>query len=98
LSLAQANPPIVIPATAVIVRSEGSSVAQVDDANTIRLEKVQLGRDLGKAVEVLAGLNDGARIVTNPTDKLVDGTPVRLAGASLSAAAFGQQPAQLAKH
>src|SRR5882762_9962535 len=36
LSLAQANPPIVVPARAVIIRSEGLQVAEVDDANAIR--------------------------------------------------------------
>jgi len=81
LSLSQANPPIVVPATAVIVRSEGLQVATVDDSDAIRLQKVQVGRDFGKAVEIVSGLNDGARIVTNPTDTLVEGTLVRIAGA-----------------
>jgi RND family efflux transporter MFP subunit len=81
LSLTQANPPIVVPATAVIVRSEGLQVAVVDDADAIRLRKVQVGRDLGRTVEIVSGLSDGARIVTNPTDTLVDGTLVRIAGA-----------------
>src|SRR4029434_9426070 len=66
LSLAQANPPLVVPATAVIVRSDGLQVAAVDNANAIRLQKVQVGRDLGRAVEIVAGLRDGARVVTNP--------------------------------
>ena len=81
LSLAQANPPILVPATAVIVRSEGLQVAVVDDADAIRLQKVQVGRDLGRSVEIVSGLSDGARVVTNPTDTLVEGTPVRIAGA-----------------
>jgi len=80
LSLNQANPPIIVPATAVMVRSEGLQVAEVDNANAIHLQKVQIGRDLGKALEIVSGLQDGARIVTNPTDTLVDGTPVRIAG------------------
>ncbi len=81
LSLAQANPPLIIPATAVMVRSDGLLVAEVDHQNAIRLQKVQVGRDLGKALEVVAGLEDGARIVTNPTDTLVNGEVVRIAGA-----------------
>jgi len=36
LSLAQANPPIVVPAMAVIIRSEGLQVAEVDDAKRPR--------------------------------------------------------------
>ncbi len=87
LTLAQANPPMVVPATAVIIRSEGLQVAEVDNGNAIRLQKVQLGRDLGRSVEILAGLNDGARIVTNPSDTLTEGMPVRVAGATTPTAA-----------
>jgi len=50
------------------------------------LQKIQVGRDLGKAVEIVSGLNDGARIVTHPTDTLVDGTLVRVAGTQTASA------------
>jgi RND family efflux transporter MFP subunit len=96
LSLAQANPPLLVPATAVIVRSDGLQVAEVDPANVIRLQKVQVGRDFGKTMEIVAGLENGARIVTNPTDTLVDGTHVRIAGATAQTASAqpGQQLAR----
>lgn len=87
LALANANPPLMVPATAVITRSEGLQVATVNDADAIKLQKVQIGRDLGRTVEIVAGLNEGARIVTNPTDTLVDGTQVRIAGAAAKTAA-----------
>jgi len=93
LSVAQANPPMVVPATAVIVRSEGLQVATVNAADAIQLQKVQVGRDMGKTVEIVSGLNEGARIVTNPTDTLVDGTQVRIVGPQ-SAPASGKQLAQ----
>src|SRR5258705_6321123 len=95
LTLAQANPPIVVPARAVIIRGEGLQEAEVDGANAHRLRKVQAGRDLGRTVEIVSGLIDGARIVTNPTDTLVDGTPVRISGAPKQNAAPAKQ---LAKH
>jgi RND family efflux transporter MFP subunit len=78
LSLAQANPPIVVPATSLMTRSDGLLVAVVDGADSIRIQKVQVGRDLGRTVEIVSGLNEGARIVTNPTDTLVEGTPVNV--------------------
>ncbi len=90
LTLAQANPPIVVPARAVIIRGEGLQVAEVDDANAIRLQKVQAGRDLGRSVEIVSGLSDGARIVTNPTDTLVEGMPVRIAGTQTASAKANQ--------
>ena len=96
LSLAQANPPIIVPATAVIVRSEGLQIAEVDATNAIRLQKVQVGRDFGRSIEIVAGLADGARIVTNPTDTLVDGTQVRIAGTPQQNAA-AKPAAHLAK-
>ncbi len=90
LTLAQDNPPIVVPARAVIIRGEGLQVAEVDDANAIRLQKVQAGRDLGRTVEIVSGLSDGARIVTNPTDTLVEGMPVRIAGTQTASAKANQ--------
>src|SRR2546426_6871064 len=90
LSLTQANPPIVVPSKAVIIRSEGVQVAEVDDANAIRLQKVQAGRDLGRTVEIVSGLSDGARIVTNPTDTLVEGMLVRIAGTQTASAKANQ--------
>ena len=93
LSIAQANPPMVVPATAVIIRSEGLQVATVNAADAIQLQKVQVGRDLGRTVEIVAGLSEGARIVTNPTDTLVDGTLVRIVGPQPTPAA-GKQLAQ----
>jgi RND family efflux transporter MFP subunit len=93
LSLTQANPPVVIPATAVMSRSDGLQVALVDDHDAIRLQKVRLGRDLGRVVEIVDGLKEGSRIVTNPTDTLVEGTLVRVSEAMATKA----PGAQLAK-
>jgi RND family efflux transporter MFP subunit len=90
LSLAQVDPPLVVPATAVIIRRDGLQIAEVDGGNTIRLQKVQIGRDFGSAMEIVAGLNDGARIVTNPTDTLVDGMEVRVANVQAEKAAGKQ--------
>jgi len=80
----------------VMIRSDGTQVAVVDDTDLIRLQNVQLGRDFGKSIEIVSGLNDGVRIVTNPTDTLVDGTPVRIAGAPKQTAS-GNSTHRLAK-
>jgi RND family efflux transporter MFP subunit len=76
LKLTQGEPPIVVPATSVMIRSEGPLVAMVDSAETVHLQKVQLGRDLGTSIEVVSGLPDNATIVLNPSDTLRDGTQV----------------------
>jgi RND family efflux transporter MFP subunit len=86
LSLSRGNPPLVLPAGAVIVRGNGVQVATVDDTGSIRLRMLQLGRDLGQTVEVVSGVDEGARVVTNPTDTLFDGARVQLAGSQPSTA------------
>ncbi len=76
-NLAPANPPILIPSNDAIIRSDGTLVAIVTPEDTIHLQKVALGRDFGTRIEILDGLPEGARIVENPTDTLVEGQPVR---------------------
>jgi RND family efflux transporter MFP subunit len=93
LSLAQGNPPIVVPATSIITRKDGLQVAVVDDANAIHLQKVQVGRDLGQTIEIVGGLNEGSRVVTNPSDTLTDGTQVKVTGTDSS----NKVTAQIAK-
>ncbi len=43
----------------------------------MHIKPVKLGRDLGKEVEILAGLADSDRIINNPRDSLAEGTKVR---------------------
>ncbi len=67
---------IMLPANALIVRTAGPQVAVVRDG-VVRFVKVELGRDLGTDIEVLSGLAEGATVVVNPTDDVVDGAKVR---------------------
>ncbi len=65
-----------IPAIALIVRAEGTQVAQVVDGK-VRLTPVTLGRDFGTALEVLSGIQEGAELVMNPGEQLADGMTVK---------------------
>jgi RND family efflux transporter MFP subunit len=76
LRLQSAEPPLIIPSNAVIVRNDGNYVAVVDAANTVHLAKVKLGRDFGITVEIGTGLSEGAHVVSNPNDTLSDGLVV----------------------
>jgi hypothetical protein len=49
----------------------------VDAAGIIHIKPVRIGRDFGKEVEILAGLEDSDRVVNNPRDSLLEGTKVR---------------------
>jgi len=87
LSFPLVSPPIIVPASALVIRSAGPQVMVVEgagqnSAGTVRLRSVQVGRDYGSTVEVLDGLIDGATIVTNPNADLGDGMRVRTATAT----------------
>jgi len=87
LSFPLVSPPIIVPASALVIRSAGPQVMVVEGAGqngagTVRLRSVQVGRDYGSTVEVLDGLIDGATIVTNPNADLGDGMRVRTATAT----------------
>ncbi len=74
--LVNPEPPIVLPIATLLVGGDGSRVAAVDQNNTIRMRKVELGRDLGKEVEILQGIAENERIVVNPKDTVTDGVRV----------------------
>jgi RND family efflux transporter MFP subunit len=71
--------PLIVPANALAVRKEGTLLLRYDDPGVLHLAHVTLGRDLGKTIEIIEGLNEGDRIVQNPLDTFVDGTQVRIA-------------------
>jgi RND family efflux transporter MFP subunit len=64
-----------VPTSAVQLRPEGARVAVVHQGE-VRLQRVELGRDHGKKVEVLGGLTGREDLVANPTDDLRDGSKV----------------------
>ena len=78
---------VTIPSTALVTGNQGTQVATLDSNNKVVLKKVQLGRDLGDSVEVIAGLSPSDRIINNPPETLVAGDTVRVAAATPQAAA-----------
>jgi hypothetical protein len=51
-------------------------VVAVQDDRTVHYQDVQLGRDLGQSVEVIAGLTGQERLIVNPPDGLQEGARV----------------------
>ncbi len=76
--LADANPPITVPATSFLFRPDGPQVATVTDDKKIHWAKIKVGRDFGEKLEVLSGLKENAAVVVNPTDQLHDGLVVQV--------------------
>ena len=66
-----------VPATAVVVDSEGTRVVTIGPGNTIHFQQVTLGRDYGASIDVQAGLHGTETIVTQPTVSLQEGQVVR---------------------
>jgi len=75
-SLVPADTVWVIPATTVIARSAGPQVLDVRRDGTVHYLGVQLGRDFGQTVEVVAGLSGSERLVLSPPDGLKEGMRV----------------------
>jgi RND family efflux transporter MFP subunit len=72
----RADPPLLIPSDAMIVRSDGAQVAVVRSDRTLHLQKIEVGRDYGDRLEVLKGLREGDTIVSNPSNVAREGLKV----------------------
>ena len=68
-----------IPATALTLVDRGVQVAIVGDGNRVMLRSIQLGRDFGDTVEVVAGLDPQDRVIDSPPETLQSGDVVQLA-------------------
>jgi RND family efflux transporter MFP subunit len=72
----RADPPLLVPSDAMIVRADGAQIAVVRPNRTLHIQKIQVGRDYGDRLEVLKGLNEGDTIVLNPGDTVREGLQV----------------------
>lgn len=77
LSVPRKNPPLLIPADTLVVRADGPQVAVIGPDGGVRYARVQLGRDLGDHLEVLAGVEEGERLAVNPSDAVREGAKVK---------------------
>jgi len=64
---------LVVPAAVLIITDQTPRVAVVEKDNRIAYRTVKLGRDLGRDVEILDGLNADDVLVVSPSDQLVEG-------------------------
>jgi RND family efflux transporter MFP subunit len=83
---------VKVPSTALITGNQGTQIATLDSNDKVVLRSVQLGRDLGDSVEVVAGLSPADRIINNPPETLAPGDAVRVAQATSQATAPASPP------
>ncbi len=79
VNVAFALPPrgdVEVPAAALIFRSSGTQVAQVDDAGKISFETVSIARDNGSLVALSSGVKPGDRLVLNISSQIAAGQTV----------------------
>ena len=78
-TVVSAAPALDVAATTLVVGANGTKVLVVRDDDTVRYQTVELGRDLGRTVEILSGLGGTERLVVNPPDGLKEGDRVLVA-------------------
>lgn len=86
-----------LPVTAFLFQDEGLQIAIVGQDNKIKLQKVTPGRDFGKSLEIVAGLNAQDNVISNPPDSIYDGEPVRIVPAAPQAGGKQEQEASQGK-
>jgi len=70
---------LALPSSALLFRADGPQVAVVQTDNKVEMRNVKLGRDFGKTVEILSGVDRTDRVIVSPSDALVSGATVRIA-------------------
>lgn len=68
---------LVVPAATLIIRDQFQRIAVVTEDQKINFRDVKLGRDLGRDVEVLAGITPGDSLVVSPPDQLIENELVK---------------------
>ena len=91
LATVRGTPPLLIPGDALIANADGLQVAVLEQLpdpprqgaqkgappERIHIQKVQVGRDYGPSIEVIAGLREGQYVVVNPSDVVIEGATVQ---------------------
>src|SRR6202167_1510152 len=70
---------IIIPSNTLLFRSEGLRVGVVRKGHA-ELVPITIGVDYGNAVQVTSGLTTKDQVINSPSDSLISGTPIRVAG------------------
>ena len=66
-----------LPVTSLIFRQNGLRVATVGNNNKVAMKSIEIGRDYGTKVEIVAGLDPSDRVIDSPPDWIAQGDEVR---------------------
>jgi len=73
---------LTLPANTILFRAEGPQIGIVKADGKVELRTVKLGRDFGKMIEILTGVDSHDRVIVNPADSLVSGVAVSISEAA----------------
>ena len=74
------HPVLTVPTSALVFDANGTQVAVVGENNKVHFQPITVGRDMGTVIEVATGLTTGDRVVSNPGEKMIEGTEVQVSG------------------
>lgn len=77
-TLSQQRASLVIPTSSLVVDGAGMHVVTVNSQHNLHFVPVTIGKDMGKEIEVLAGLNGSEALVASPSDVLSEGQHVEV--------------------
>jgi RND family efflux transporter MFP subunit len=77
LNIPVIDPPMSIPADALVVRSDGTQVAIVRPDQTVHYQKVEVSRDYGDHLDLAGGLRAGDLVILHPNDSIREGVKVQ---------------------
>lgn len=78
LELPSAANAVTVPTNTLLFRAEGLRVAVVRNGEA-KLVPITIGHDYGSTVEVLNGLTPEDTVILDPSDSIMDGSPVKIA-------------------
>jgi RND family efflux transporter MFP subunit len=67
-----------LPSNTILFRTQGLQVATVTADHKVHLKNVTQGRDFGKTVEIVNGLDAQDDVIVNPSDSIDEGISVRI--------------------
>jgi RND family efflux transporter MFP subunit len=78
LHLAAAHPPLLIPASALVLGAEGTAVLVVGPDQRVRRKKIVIEGDYGADLGVAEGVEPDDRVISNPSERLAEGLEVEV--------------------
>jgi RND family efflux transporter MFP subunit len=90
----RANPPMRIPAAALMMLANGPHVAVVGSDQCVRFQPIEIARDLGDEIEVAKGLSAGQTVAMNLSHEIVNGEKVNPVAAGAVGATTEADPAR----